>query len=91
MGGKAKAPKRVAGLNQRLELVPSICQNEALQLLYMMVLTHHHSCNWRMPGGLLRKEPLLYPELSVLISLLLHSSVITEDIAFSVEYVKQCM
>ena len=40
MGGKAKAPKRVAGLNQRLELVPSICQNEALQLLFMMMLTH---------------------------------------------------
>ncbi len=42
MGGKAKAPKRVAGLNQRLELVPSICQNEALQLPFMIVLTHHH-------------------------------------------------
>jgi len=83
----------VKGLNQCLKLVPSICQkNEALQLLFMMVLTHHHSCDcWRMPGGLLRKEPLLYPELSVLISLLLHSSVTTEDIAFSVEYVKQCM
>ena len=33
---------RVAGLlNQSLELVPSICQKEALQLLFMVVLTHH--------------------------------------------------
>ena len=33
---------RVAGLlNQCLELVPSICQREALQLLFMVVLTHH--------------------------------------------------
>ena len=40
MGGEAKAPRRVVGLNQCLELVPSNCQNEALQLLFMMVLTH---------------------------------------------------
>jgi hypothetical protein len=41
-GGEAKAP-RVAGLplNRCLELVPSICQREALQLLFMVVLTHH--------------------------------------------------
>ena len=51
-------------------------------------------CDWLMPG--LLREPVLYPDQAVRADkpaffLPFHSSVTTEDITYSVDYVKQCM